>query len=80
MPQELRNLPATRRDVLENLPNLAEEVKQVEDWLGEKGRAVVRFSGTELKLRLMVEAETKNLVEQALNRLQAAAQKDDILA
>jgi len=80
LPQELRNLPATRRDALENLPNLAEEVKQVKNWLGKKGRTVVRFSGTELKLRLMVEAETKDLVEQALNRLQAAAQKDDVLA
>jgi len=80
LPQELRNLAATRRDSLENLPNLAKEVELVDEWLAGKGRSVVRFSGTELKLRLMVEAENQDLVGESLNRLQAAAQKDGILA
>jgi phosphoglucosamine mutase len=68
------------KQCLKNLPNLAKEVGLVDEWLAGKGRSVVRFSGTELKLRLMVEAENQDLVGKSLNRLQAAAQKDGILA
>jgi phosphomannomutase len=48
--------------------------------LGNSGRTVVRFSGTELKLRLMVEAETTEMVTAALDKLQDAACADGILS
>jgi phosphoglucosamine mutase len=39
---------------------------QVESMLGERGRVLIRASGTEPKLRLMVEAEDDSLVEQGI--------------
>jgi phosphoglucosamine mutase len=39
---------------------------QVESMLGERGRVLIRASGTEPKLRLMVEAEDESLVEQGI--------------
>jgi phosphoglucosamine mutase len=80
MPQTLVNLAATRRVPLAELPQLSAACAKVEQELGENGRTVVRFSGTELKLRLMVEAKTPELVQAALEQLQIAAEADGILA
>ena len=80
MPQELRNLAALKRVPLEELPQLMAADQKVKHELGELGRTVVRFSGTELKLRLMVEANSSDLVTNALDQLQTAANADGILA
>ncbi len=80
LPQKLLNLDAVRRAPLEELPALAAACEAVESELAGDGRTVVRFSGTELKLRLMVEARTEVQVEDAIAKLRAAAEQDEILA
>jgi len=80
LPQELRNLPATKRVPLEELPCLQEALQSADALLAGRGRTVVRFSGTELKLRLMVEAMDQDLVTKALDILEIGAQQDGILA
>jgi phosphoglucosamine mutase len=80
LPQRLLNLDAVRRAPMEELPHLAAACVAVEAQLAGDGRTVVRFSGTELKLRLMVEARTEQQVEDALEVLRAAAEADEILA
>lgn len=80
LPQELLNLPATRRVPLEELPQLSAAMAALEQELGEGGRIVVRFSGTELKLRLMVEAESEERVAESIAKLRQAATADGILA
>ncbi len=80
LPQRLENLPVKRRCRLEELPRLQAEVQALEEELAGRGRLVVRFSGTEARLRLMAEAEEAALVEAALTRLRAAAAADGILA
>ncbi|MDP6849453.1 MAG: phosphoglucosamine mutase [Planctomycetota bacterium] len=80
MPQDLWNLPAKKRVPLDELTQLSAEMEAVDSELQGRGRTVVRFSGTELKLRLMAEAEGDELVQSVLERLRAAAQKDGILA
>ena len=80
LPQKLLNLDAVRRAPLEELSQLAAACEAVEAELGGDGRTVVRFSGTELKLRLMVEARTEEQVEDAIEKLRVAAEADEILA
>jgi len=79
-PQRLLNLKVSRRVPLEQLPALAAEDLRLQSELAGSGRSVIRFSGTELRLRLMVEARDAALVESALQRLAAAARRDGILA
>lgn len=79
-PQQLWNVPVTRRCPLEQLPRLMKEEQEVLAELAGRGRSVIRFSGTELLLRLMVEAETDDLVEKALARLLEAARLDGVVA
>ncbi len=80
LPQRLVNLPATRRVPLEELPALSAACTRAEEQLGNEGRIVVRFSGTELLLRLMVEAVDDTRVDDTLAELEAAAREDGILA
>lgn len=79
LPQSLRNLPVTSRPLLEALPKFSAACAQVEETLQGKGRIVVRYSGTEDRLRLMAEAESQELVESVLDTLQASAEKEGIL-
>lgn len=58
---------------LETLPALAGAVQQLEAELGARGRVLVRYSGTESKLRLLVEGPTESVVRAGIERLQAAA-------
>ncbi|RMG90950.1 MAG: phosphoglucosamine mutase [Zetaproteobacteria bacterium] len=62
-PQQLWNLELDRRwDVLSDL-DVRKAIKQAEDSLKGKGRVNVRMSGTEPKLRVMVEAESETLLK-----------------
>ena len=44
--------------------------------LGDRGRVLVRYSGTEPLVRIMVEAEEEGLVEQHASRLAEVFQKE----
>ncbi|MSU64928.1 MAG: phosphoglucosamine mutase [Opitutus sp.] len=54
------------------LPKLAAAIRTVEAGLGAQGRVLVRYSGTEAKLRLLVEGPTAEAVDAGLATLQAA--------
>ena len=62
-PQLLQNLRVTDKDAVLNHPAVIAAEKAVEDALGDNGRILVRASGTEPVLRVMVEAETQELCE-----------------
>ena len=55
-PQKLKNVVVTDKDETLNCEEVKAAVKQVEAELGENGRVVLRKSGTEPLLRVMVEA------------------------
>jgi len=63
-PQTIRNIRVREKIPLEELPPVREQVRSCERRLGTAGRIVVRYSGTEPLLRVMVEAETDALVEE----------------
>ena len=75
-PQGTRNLRVAAKKPLADCTSLVAELAAVERELGSGGRAMVRFSGTEAKLRLLVEAGDEALVMSALNRLESAARSD----
>ncbi|MBR3603453.1 MAG: phosphoglucosamine mutase [Elusimicrobiaceae bacterium] len=63
-PCELRAVMVKEKKPLEDLPHFLEGIKQLEGRLGKKGRLFVRYSGTEPKLRILVEGEDETLVHQ----------------
>lgn len=71
LPQVLRNVAVTAPGVLESVL-VVDEVKAVEASLGDQGRVLLRPSGTEPVVRVMVEAMSLETAEQAVARLCAA--------
>lgn len=75
-PQKTRALRVREKRALETLGTLNQVRKELEAELGGEGRLLVRYSGTESKLRLLVEGSELSVVEAALWRLEAAARTD----
>ena len=69
-PQVLENVRVTDKALAESNPAVQEAVKKVEEKLGDTGRILLRASGTEPLIRVMVEAEKeescKSLVEEVI--------------
>ncbi|MCA1692358.1 MAG: phosphoglucosamine mutase [Actinobacteria bacterium] len=70
-PQVLRNVRVARRG-LDGAEPLWAEVRAVQDRLGRGGRVLIRPSGTEAVVRVMVEAPTAEAAEEACTILCAA--------
>ena len=60
-PQLLKNVVVTDKDETLNCDEVKTAVKTVEEKLGTKGRVLLRKSGTEPVLRVMVEAESEEM-------------------
>jgi phosphoglucosamine mutase len=75
VPQLLENVRVGSRPDLASAPVLAAEVAAVEAELGERGRVLVRASGTEPVIRIMVEAPTEAGARAALARLRRATEE-----
>ena len=69
LPQVLRNVRVADRDGLDGADGFWHEVRAVEADLGHGGRVLVRPSGTEPVVRVMVEAPTAEEAEAATDRL-----------
>jgi phosphoglucosamine mutase len=69
VPQLLRSVAVGRRAPLEDCAKLNRAIRQVERELGRDGRVLVRFSGTEAKLRVMVEAVDGGGLDALVDRL-----------
>ena len=62
-PQVLKNVRVKSKPEAQNDPDVQAAVKKVADELGDQGRILVRESGTEPVIRVMVEAGTEELCE-----------------
>lgn len=62
-PQKLINVPVREKPALATVPQLAGAIRQVEAELGDEGRVLVRYSGTQNLCRVMVEAATLEMTE-----------------
>ena len=70
-PCELRALHVTQKPALESLPGFWDGIRALENKLGGKGRVFVRYSGTEPKLRILVEGADAALVTQTAEAAEA---------
>ena len=62
-PQMLINLDVKRKPEIETVPEIMAAIKKVEKALGDKGRVLVRYSGTQNMCRVMVEGPTKEATQ-----------------
>ena len=68
-PQLLQNLEVTDKKAVLEHPEVKEAIREVEQALGTDGRILVRESGTEPLLRVMVEATTQELCEKYVSKV-----------
>jgi len=62
-PQAQLNLAVREKPELGSLPEVMRAIREVEKKLGKDGRVLVRYSGTEAKVRVLVEGPEKKLIE-----------------
>ena len=68
-PQILKNIRVNDKNRALNNPKILDEIDRVKQELGESGRVLVRPSGTESLVRIMIEAETYEECEKYTNQL-----------
>jgi len=74
-PQVLRNVVVHDRSAIDHDPQLADEIRAIEDELSPDGRVLVRPSGTEPVVRVMVEAPSLERAELVADRLVEAVER-----
>jgi phosphoglucosamine mutase len=62
-PQKLVNVDVKSKPDISALPKVIEAIQQVESELGDNGRVLVRYSGTQNMCRVMVEGPTLEITE-----------------
>jgi phosphoglucosamine mutase len=76
VPQVLENVTLPARRPLENMRRLGELAAKVTRQLGDDGRVLIRWSGTEPKLRIMLEGPREDRIHAWAKDLAAAAKRD----
>ena len=76
VPQVLENVVLPRRRPIEEMKKLQTAMRSVSKALGRRGRILVRWSGTEAKLRVMIEGENETAIRGHAESLVAAARQD----
>lgn len=76
VPQVLVNEKFDSRKPLGEMPNTQKAMRAAEEKLGRDGRVLVRWSGTEPKLRVMVEGPDRDSILELANSMIDAAKQD----
>lgn len=75
-PQVLHNVPVRNRAPLNELPRVQQVIEAVEERLGSRGRVLVRYSGTEMLARVMVEGEDESEIDASAREIGAAIARE----
>ncbi len=63
LPQVMRNVKIREKRPLEEMPTVQQAIASVEEKLEDKGRVLVRYSGTENVIRVMLEGEDESRIQ-----------------
>ena len=75
-PTQLANLPVTSKPPLESLPKLQKLMTQATAEFGDSGRHLIRYSGTEHKIRVLVEHRELTEVHSWIEKFSAAIHEE----
>ena len=78
VPQVLENVTLPARRPIEEMPRLAVLTAKIVKALGTEGRVLVRWSGTEPKLRIMLEGPREDRIRAWAKQLADAARRDSV--
>lgn len=78
-PQLLKNVRVSDKKTARENPAVVREVEKVTEALGNDGRILVRESGTEPVIRVMVEASTHELCEEYVNQVVDVMEKEGLI-
>jgi phosphoglucosamine mutase len=68
IPQVLENIKVKNKNIVEN-KSLKVKINQIDKSLKQEGRLLVRKSGTENLIRIMVESSDKKLIKDTVNKV-----------
>ncbi|MCS7063758.1 MAG: phosphoglucosamine mutase [Methylacidiphilales bacterium] len=68
-PQAQFNVNVREKPPLESIPEITQALREAEKALGNQGRVLLRYSGTEPKIRLLVEAKNADQVSYISNHI-----------
>lgn len=75
-PQETRSLRVAQKLPLGDLRQIQQAISTVENELGTNGRVLIRYSGTESKIRLLVEGKDSEVISSAITKLEKSVRED----
>jgi len=75
-PQVLKNITVREKKDIKKIPSIQDVIKGAEEKLGDRGRILVRFSGTEPKARVMVEGEDEALINRLVEDVAGIIEKE----
>ena len=75
-PQVLENVRVPRKPPIHTLPRVTAAARQIEDRLGDRGRLVLRYSGTEPLARVMIEGSELDEIKTMAAELVDAIRQD----
>jgi len=64
LPQVLHNVKVNEKRDLSEIPEISTKITSIEKMLGRSGRTLIRYSGTEPLLRIMIEGEDEKKLHQ----------------
>jgi phosphoglucosamine mutase len=75
-PQVIRNVRVREKTPIEDLPEVMSAIRNAESELGDEGRVVARYSGTEKLFRVMVEAESEEKMQRHAEAIAKAMEQE----
>ncbi len=75
-PQILKNIKVREKRPIDVMASVEKEISAAENKLGNEGRVLVRYSGTENKCRVMIEGKNQSEIEALADRIAAAIKKE----